>query len=129
MKNKSAASLVAALTTTFTNDWPKTLQTDQGLEFLDKIIRSGSIEEVRHPSLLHTQRGDEGEHCGNIQQNVEDAHVAILHEPPDVAIHRRPSGLGAIVQQHPPPQHWHGSVTGKCTESRKGVAAPVRSRR
>ena len=27
--------------------------------------------------------------------------MAILHETPDVAIHRRPSGLGAIVQQHP----------------------------
>ena len=29
--------------------------------------------------------------------------MAILHETPDVAIHRRPSGLGAVVQQHPPP--------------------------
>ena len=29
LKNKSAASLVAALTTTFTKGWPKTLQTDQ----------------------------------------------------------------------------------------------------
>ena len=29
------ASLVAALTTTFTDDWPKTLQTYQGLEFLN----------------------------------------------------------------------------------------------
>ena len=64
-----------------------------------------------------------------IQQNVEDAHVAILHETPDVAIHRRPSGLGAIVQQHPPPQRRHGSVTGKCKESRRGVAASVRTQR
>ena len=60
--------------------------------------------------------------------DVEDANVAILHETPDMVIHRRPSGLGAIVQ-HPPPQHRYGAVTGKCTESRKGVAAPVRSRR
>ncbi len=29
--------------------------------------------------------------------------MAILHETSDVAIHRRPSGLGAIVQKHPPP--------------------------
>ena len=39
MKNKSAASLVAALSTTLTNDWPKTLQTDQGLEFLNKSFQ------------------------------------------------------------------------------------------
>ena len=31
MKNKSATSLVAALDTTFSKGWPKTLQTDQGL--------------------------------------------------------------------------------------------------
>ena len=39
LKNKSAASLVAALTTTFTKGWPKTLQTDQGLEFLNKSVQ------------------------------------------------------------------------------------------
>ena len=36
LKNKSEASLVAALTTTFTKGWPKTLQIDQELEFLNK---------------------------------------------------------------------------------------------
>ena len=40
MKNKSAASLVAALTNTFADDWPKTLQTDQGLEFLNKSVQA-----------------------------------------------------------------------------------------
>ena len=40
MKNKTAASWVAALTTTFTDDWPKTLQTDQGLEFLNKSVQA-----------------------------------------------------------------------------------------
>ena len=34
------ASLVAALTTTFTDDWPKTLQTYQGLEFLNKSVQA-----------------------------------------------------------------------------------------
>ena len=56
---------------------------------------------MRHSSLIHAQRGDEGEHRGKIQQNVEEAHVAIPHETSDVAIHRRPSGLGALVQKHP----------------------------
>ena len=40
MKNKSAASLVAALDTTFSKDWPKTLQTGQGLEFLNKSVQA-----------------------------------------------------------------------------------------
>ena len=39
-KNTSAASLVAPLTTTFTKGWPKTLQTDQGLEFLNKSVQA-----------------------------------------------------------------------------------------
>ena len=40
MKNKSAASLVAALDSTFSKGWPKTLQTDQGLEFLNKSVQT-----------------------------------------------------------------------------------------
>ena len=40
LKNKSATSFVAALTTTFTKGWPKTLQTDQGLEFLNKGVQA-----------------------------------------------------------------------------------------
>ena len=40
MKNKSAASLTAALQTTFVNDWPQTLQTDQGVEFLNKSVQA-----------------------------------------------------------------------------------------
>ncbi|KAI0240866.1 hypothetical protein LSAT2_008339 [Lamellibrachia satsuma] len=52
-------------------------------------------------SITLTQRGDEGEHRRKIQSNVEDAHVAILDETPDVVIHRRPSGLGAVEQRHP----------------------------
>ena len=40
MKNKSASSLVAALDTTFSKGWPKTLQTDHGLEFLNKSVQA-----------------------------------------------------------------------------------------
>ena len=40
MKNKSAASLVKALQTTFVNDWPQTLQTDQRVEFLNKSVQA-----------------------------------------------------------------------------------------
>ena len=43
MKNKSAASLVAALVSTFNKGWPKTLQTDQGLEFLNKSVQTRNI--------------------------------------------------------------------------------------
>ena len=40
LKNKSAASLVTPLKSTFTNGWPKTLQTYQGLEFLNKSVQA-----------------------------------------------------------------------------------------
>ena len=40
MKNKSAASLTAALQTTFVDVWPQTLQTDQGTEFLNKSVQA-----------------------------------------------------------------------------------------
>ena len=39
LKNKSATSLVTALKSTFTEGWPKTLQTDQGLEFLNRSVQ------------------------------------------------------------------------------------------
>ena len=38
--NKSAASLVTGLQTTIVNDWPQTLQTDQGVEFLNKSVQA-----------------------------------------------------------------------------------------
>ena len=40
LKNKSAASLVTALKSTFTEGWSKTLQTDQGLEFLNRSVQA-----------------------------------------------------------------------------------------
>ena len=40
LKNKSATSLVTAVKSTFTEGWPKTLQTDQGLEFLNRSVQA-----------------------------------------------------------------------------------------
>ena len=40
LKNKSATSLVTALKSTFTKCWLKTLQSDQGLEFLNKSVQA-----------------------------------------------------------------------------------------
>ena len=40
LKNKSAASLVTALKSTFIKGWPKTLQTDKGLEFLNRSVQA-----------------------------------------------------------------------------------------
>ena len=40
MKNKSATSLAAALQTTFVNEWPQTLQTDQGVVFLNTSVQA-----------------------------------------------------------------------------------------
>ena len=70
---------------------------DRRRQRISEQIRSVYIAELRHPSLLHAQRGDEGMRRGTVQPNVEVAHVALLHETPDVAVHRHPSGLDAIV--------------------------------
>ena len=40
LKNKSATSMVAALTTTFTKSWPQTLHADQELEYLNISIQA-----------------------------------------------------------------------------------------
>ena len=40
LKNKSATSMVAALTTTFTKTWPQTLHADQELEYLNISIQA-----------------------------------------------------------------------------------------
>ena len=40
-------------------------------------------ETVRRASLCDAQRGDEGEHRRALQQDLEDAHVALFHEEPD----------------------------------------------
>ena len=39
-KNMSAASLVSMLDITFSKGWPQTLQTDKGLEFLNKSVQA-----------------------------------------------------------------------------------------
>ena len=70
---------------------------DGSRQRIPEQIRSVAIAVLRHPLLLHAQRGDEGSRRGTVQPNVEDAHVALLHETPDVAVRRRPSGLDAIV--------------------------------
>ena len=70
---------------------------DGSRQRISEQIRSGAIEALRHPLLLHAQRGDEGSRRGTVQPNVEDAHVALLHETSDVAVRRRPSELDAIV--------------------------------
>ena len=41
---------------------------DRSRTRISESIRSGSVEEVRHPSLIHSQRRDEGEHRRKIQQ-------------------------------------------------------------
>ena len=46
-------------------------------------FRPGSVEEVRLPSLLHSQRGDQGECLRKVQSNSEKTHIAIFYETSD----------------------------------------------
>ncbi|MEG7524966.1 MAG: transposase family protein, partial [Chromatiales bacterium] len=52
LKNKSAVSLVRGFHELFEgDDRPLTLQTDKGLEFLNRGLQG--LEKVRHTSLIH----------------------------------------------------------------------------
>ena len=115
---------MTALKSTLTKGWPKTLQTDKGLEFLNRSVQALLKKYGIHRFSTHNEETK----ASIVERFNRTLKMRMLHETPDAAIHRHPSGLCAVVQRHPPPQHWHGSVTGECEESRRGVAAPVRSR-
>ena len=132
LKSKSAASLVAAfrrlLNDVNNNNRPTTLQTDKGSEFFEPAAATVA-ERVRRASLCDAQRRDEGEHRRALQQEPEDAYVALFHEETDDPLRRRATGFRAFVQRQLSSQHRHGSFGGERRQSGNGVAAVVRARR
>ena len=110
------------------NNRPTTLQTDKGSEFL-KPTAATVAERVRRASLRDAQRGDEGERRRALQQEPEDAYVALFHEETDDPLRRRATGFRAFVQRQLSSQHRHGSFGGERRQSGNGVAAVVRARR
>ena len=129
LKSKSAASLVAAFRQLLDdNNRPTTWQTDKGFGVFEPVAATVA-ETVRRASLCDAQRGDEGEHRRALQQDLEDAHVALFHEEPDDPLRRRAAGFRAFVQQHLSSQHRYGSVGGERRKSGNGVAAVVRAGR
>ena len=109
LKNKSAVSLVAAFAPLLGNKPPITLQTDKGSEFLKQSVTEVT-ERVRRAPFCNTQRRNEGEYRRTFQQNVEDPDVALFHKETIGSIHRRASGLCAILQQHVSPRYWYGTI-------------------
>ena len=129
LKSKSAASLVAAfrrLLNDVNNNRPTTLQTDKGSEFLNRPLQRLLKEYGVHH---FAQRGDEGERRRALQQEPEDAYVALFHEETDDPLRRRATGFRAFIQRQLSSQHRHGSVGGERRQSGNGVAAVVRARR
>ena len=130
LKSKSAASLVAAfrrLLNDVNNNRPTTLQTDKGSEFLNRPLQRLLKEYGVHH--CDAQRGDEGERRRALQQEPEDAYVALFHEETDDPLRRRATGFRAFVQRQLSSQHRHGSFGGERRQSGNGVAAVVRARR
>ena len=128
LKNKSAASLVAAFTQLLSNGAPNTLQTDKGTEFLNRSLQKLLKEHGVH-HFATPQRRNEGEHCREIQSDTEDTYVALFHENPVGSIRRRPAGIYAIVQRHLSPQYRYGSVRSDQYQSGNRVATIVWSRK
>ena len=92
LKNKSAASLVAAFTQLLRERPPITLQTEKGSRVFEQIVTEVA-KTVRRAPLFDAQRRNEGEHCREVQQDSEDTYVAIFHEEPVGSVPRRPTGL------------------------------------
>ena len=109
LKNKSAASLVAAFTQLLSNGAPNTLQTDKGTEYLNRLLQQ-LLKKARCASFCDAQRRNEGEHCREDQSHTDDTYVALFHENPVGSIRRRPAGIYAIVHRHLSPQYRYGSV-------------------
>ena len=124
LKNKSAASLVAAFTQLLSNGAPNTLQTDKGTEFFEPIVTEVA-KRARCASFCDAQRRNEGENCREVQSDTEDTYVALFHEKQVGSIRRRPAGIYAIVQRHLSPQYRYGSVRSDQYQSGNRVATIV----
>ena len=109
LKNKSAASLVAAFTQLLSNGAPNTLQTE-GYRIFEPAVTEVA-KRGRCASFCDAQRINEGEHCREVQSDTEYTYVALFHENPVGSIRRRPAGMYAIVQRYLSAQYRYGSVT------------------
>ena len=128
MKNKSAASLVAALDSTFSRGWPKTLQTDQGLEFLNKSVQALLKKHGIHHFSTHNAETK----ASIVERFNRTLKTRMWRYFTKHQTWRYIDVLQDLVQSYnntPPPQYRYGSVTGELPESRTGVAASVRTRR
>ena len=76
---------------------PKSLQTDQGMEFLNRELQV--FKKTRHPTFHDTQRRDQGLHRRTIQSYSENAHLEVIHGKPDLEVSKRVAASPASVQQ------------------------------
>ena len=129
LKSKSAASLVAAFRQLLNDvNRPTTLQTDKGSEFLNRPLQRLLKEYGVHHFATHNEE-TKARRRRALQQEPEDAYVALFHEETDDPLRRRATGFRAFIQRQLSSQHRHGTVGGERRQSGNGVAAVVRARR
>ena len=128
LKNKSAASLLAAFTQLLSNGTSNILQTDKGTGFFEPVVTE-VVKRARCASFCDAQRRNEGEHCRAVQSDTEYTYVALFHENPVGSIRRRPAAIYAIIQRHLSPQYRYGSVRIDQDQSGNRVATIVWSRK
>ena len=120
MKNKSAASLVAALDITFSKGWPQTLQTYQGLEFLNKSVQALLKKHGIHHFSTHNAETK----ASVVERFNRTLKRRMWRYFTKHQTWRYIDVLRDLVQSYnntpPPPQYRYGSVTGKLPESRTG---------
>ena len=129
LKNKSAASMVAAFTQLLSNGAPNTLQTDKGTEFLNRSLQKLLKEHGVHHFATHNE-----ETKASIVERFNRTLKTRMwryftNENPVGSIRRRPAGIYAIVQRHLSPQYRYGSVRSDQYQSGNRVATIVWSRK
>ena len=128
LKNKSAASLVAAFTQLLSNGAPNTLQTDKGTEFLNRSLQKLLKEHGVHHFATHNEE-TKASIVERFNRTLKTRMWRYFTKNPVGSIRRRPAGIYAIVQRHLSPQYRYGSVRSDQYQSGNRVATIVWSRK
>ena len=128
LKNKSAASLVAAFTQLLSSGAPNTLQSDKGTELLNRSLLKLLKEHDVHHFATHNEE-TKASIVERFNRTLKTRMWRYFHENPIGSIRRRPAGNYAIVQRHLSPQYRYGSVRSHQYQSGNRVATIVWSRK
>ena len=128
LKNKSAASLVAAFTQLLSNGGPNTLQTDKGTEFLNRSLQKLLKEHGVHHFATHNEE-TKSSIVERFNRTLKTRVWRYFTKTQSVRYVDVLQAFYAIVQRHLSPQYRYGSVRSDQYQSGNRVATIVWSRK